>query len=286
MAVFEQEPEMEKRSIGLATLIGIFILSSATAAYADPTPDDKVYLPIVLNQQRTYFTTLPPGSALPGDAYCAAHVKPAVENKGDNLAANATLGGQGLAPDFFTPNSGDPRANTQIAARVDGAFTGTTDEILQWAACKWGINEDIVRAQAVIESGWRQSAKGDFRSDASTCAPGHGLGQDGREGLCPNSWGILQNSYTYEKSAWPAVYQSTAFNADTAYAIWRACYEGYQWWFNDVEHGSTYQAGDAWGCVGAWYAGRWHTSAADGYITQVKADVGQRVWEEPNFQEP
>ena len=48
-----------------------------------------------------------------------------------------------LATDIF--GGSDPRANTEIAARVTGNFTGTTDMILQWAACKWGIDEDIVR---------------------------------------------------------------------------------------------------------------------------------------------
>lgn len=271
----------------LAGMAGIMLFTAVSVVEAAPNPDGTtIYFPLVSNQQKTYFSTLPPGSSLPGDEWCQAHVKPVIENKGINLAANSTLGGQRLASDFFTPGSGDARANTQIAIRVDGTYTGTTDEILQWAACKWGIDEDIVRAQAVIESWWRQSAMGDFRSDASTCAPGHGLGQDGKAGLCPNSWGILQNSYVYEKSAWPAVYQSTAFNADTAYGIWRACYEGYQWWLNDVEHGVPYQAGDAWGCVGEWFAGRWHTSAADGYVTRVQEILAQRKWEDPNFQEP
>ena len=45
--------------------------------------------------------------------------------------------------------------------RVDGDFAGTTDEIIQWAACKWGIDEDIVRAQVIKESCWYQSATGD-----------------------------------------------------------------------------------------------------------------------------
>ena len=34
-------------------------------------------------------------------------------------------------------------------------------EIIQWAACKWGIDEDIVRAQVIKESYWYQSTNGD-----------------------------------------------------------------------------------------------------------------------------
>jgi autotransporter family porin len=208
------------------------------------------------------------------------------ENKGMNKTYNATVGNQHLASDFFDPGSNDPRANSVIAARVTGNFTGTTDEILQWAACKWGFDEDIVRAQAAIESWWRQTVMGDWGSTAANCAPGHGLGVDGTPGQCPESWGIVQNRYPYEKSSWPGIQNSTAFNADTGYAEMRNCYEGYEWWLNDVDKGSTYVAGDVWGCIGRWYAGRWHTSAAETYITAVKGYLNQRIWETAGFQEP
>lgn len=45
--------------------------------------------------------------------------------------------------------------------RVSGRFRGTTDEIIQWAAHKHGIAEDVVRAVAVKESWWRMSTVGD-----------------------------------------------------------------------------------------------------------------------------
>ena len=35
-----------------------------------------------------------------------------------------------------------------------GNFTGTTDEIIQWAACKWGFDENTLRAQVAKESYW------------------------------------------------------------------------------------------------------------------------------------
>jgi hypothetical protein len=264
------------------------VLLSLAAAPAPPLKPDALvvlYLP-VLKSTSAYFPTLPPGSAMPGDAACAARVRSMPENKGINHTYNATKGNQHLAPDFFAPGSGDPRANTEIGVRVDGNFTGTTDEILQWAACKWGIDEDIVRAQAVIESWWHQDAKGDWGTDASRCPPGHGLGVDGQPGKCPESWGLFQTRYPYEQSAWPGFANSSAFNADTAYGIWRACFEGYEWWLNDVEHGQPYVAGDAWGCVGLWFAGRWYTPAAETYINNVKNTLSSRIWETPNFQEP
>jgi hypothetical protein len=201
-----------------------------------------------------------------------------------NRAANQTTGHR-LGPGFFDPSATDPRA-ADLAARVDGAFTGTTEEILRWAACKWGVDEDLVRAQAAAESWWRQTTRGDWSGDGAACPPGHRLGADGRPGECPQSYGILQNRYPYERSAWPGINQSTAMNADTAYAVWRACFEGYEHWLNDVERGRPYVAGDAQGCAGRWFSGRWHTGPAEDYIRKVDGYLHDRVWEQPDFQEP
>jgi autotransporter family porin len=233
-----------------------------------------------------HFTTLAPGSALPADAQCAAWVRarPLPENKRGNAGFDQAAGHR-LGAAFF-PTSDDARANTPIGARVDGAFTGTTQEVLRWAACKWGVDEDLVYAQAAKESWWRQSAKGDFGTDPTACPPGHGLGVDGQPGKCPQSYGILQNRYPFELTSWPGISSSTAMNADTAYAIWRVCYEGYEHWLNDVERGAQYGAGDAWGCVGRWFAGRWHIAPADQYVAAVQGYQSQRIWQTANFQEP
>ncbi len=75
-------------------------------------------------------------------------------------------------------------------------------------------------------------------------------------------------------------------NADTAYAIWRACYDGYETWLNTVQAGSVYRAGDAWGCVGRWFAGRWHTAPAQQYIARVRLYLRERIWTQPDFQQP
>lgn len=56
------------------------------------------------------------------------------------------------------------RWDTWLLHRVDGQFTGTTDEIFQWAACKWGLPDNLFRADAVEESTWFQYLH--FPSDA------------------------------------------------------------------------------------------------------------------------
>ena len=250
---------------------GTLAVSSAVSRSAQPVPAPA------------YFRTLPPGAKLPSGAQCARWVRarPMAENKGANRRFNHTTG-QHVGRSFFAGD--EPQADRLLAPRITGDFTGTTKEILRWAACKWGIAQNIVFAQAAVESWWLQTAKGDWEGNG--CPPGHGPGIDGRPGLCPQSWGILQNRYPYETASWPGIERSTAMNADTAYAIWRSCYDGYETWLNTVTHVGAYGAGDIWGCIGRWFAGRWHTAPAQQYIAQVKLYLRERIWTKPDFQQP
>jgi hypothetical protein len=249
-------------------------MASATPASPSPTKG-----------MPKHFSLIAPGGALPTGAQCATWVRATAypETKGANARANQTTGHH-IDASFF--HGDDPRASTSIGTRVDGQFTGTTWQILRWTACKWGIDEDVVMAQAAAESWWQQNALGDWTTDSSRCAPGHSLGVDGRDGQCPESFGILQNRYPYEQSAWPGIASSTAMNADVGYAIWRTCFEGYEGWLNTVARGRDYAAGDQWGCIGRLFSGRWYTSPSQTYVVQVRDYLSQRVWEKPSFRQP
>jgi autotransporter family porin len=192
------------------------------------------------------------GTSLPrSDAYCAAQVEPMAENVSANTTANHTTPSGSLQLGPWTQRIAN-------FTHVDGNFTGTTGEILEWAACKWGWNQDYAMAEAVIESTWRQSVVGG------------------------GSYGILQVKVSAgggspsANSGWggyPWVQQSTAFNADMQMAYLRACYDGNTPWL-----GNGYQAGDAWGCIGSWYSGDWHSAAANGYISRVQSDLNSQPW--------
>ena len=199
-----------------------------------------------------------------------------------NRAFNRATG-QHVGSGFF-PAGDTPQAGRLLAPRINGDFTGTTSEILRWAACKWGISQNIVFAQAAVESWWRQTTKGDYGTDRSACPPGHR--HLNAQGQCAQSYGILQNRYPFEQASWPGIADSTAMNADTAYAIWRSCYDGYETWLDNVPHGRPYRAGDVWGCVGRWFAGRWHTAPAQQYIAKVQQYLRERIWTQPDFQQP
>jgi len=214
---------------------------------------------------------MPVGSALPSDAVSASRVRRSTwEPRTGNRTANNTVPSSVSIPAW---GGVDSRWNTHIMPRVTGNFTGTTDEILQWAACKWGIDEDIVRAMAVGESSWRMSQLGDYRDDPAKCAPGYAT-------PCPTSFGILQIKWTAHPGTFPASKQSTAFNVDYTLAVLRGCFEGYETWLGKY---GDYRAGDLWGCVGRWYSGRWHDVDGDGYISRRKVDLADRAWERSGF---
>ena len=73
-----------------------------------------------------------------------------------------------------------------------GNFTGTTDEIIQWAACKWGFDEDTLRAQVAKESYWMQRPRRRWATTA-TSVPGHPRCRR-RAGQCPSrsAWQVAQ----------------------------------------------------------------------------------------------
>lgn len=210
------------------------------------------------------FKTLPPGSPLPSDEECTIRVRRAVwEPRPGNVTANNAnvyiqgyrLNGSELAQ--YGPGYED---------KVTGNFTGTTDEIIQWAACKWGFDENTVRAQASAESSWQQMLLGkclggQVQPDTNSC----------------HSVGIMQvtsaNIPPSHPGTWPYARISTAFNIDYTLAIRRACFEG-----KLRLPGVGYQAGDEWGCIGQWNTGAWHNPKAETYIAKVKKALANSVW--------
>jgi hypothetical protein len=267
----------------VAVIAGLIALLQAAPAAIAPAVAMPVAAaaPAGTATKAVYFHTLPPTAKLPSGATCARLVNraPRAEDKAANKKYNKRKGRRVTAK--FLSFDG-PKAQ-KLATRINGDFTGTTIDILRWAACKWGIDQDIVLAQAAVESWWQQGTLSGWQADTSTCPPGHKLGQDGKPRQCPQTYGILQN--TYKTGGWPAIAESTAMNADAAYAIWRTCYDGYETWLNTVPRGSQYHMGNAWGCVGRWFAGQWLTPAARNYIAQVKKYLREKIWQTPDFQQ-
>lgn len=161
-----------------------------------PLPDAAAAAKVVLN----------PGFEPRPENYHANHSVPTVAQ----LALVGSLG--------FLDSHGNTLLN-----QATGNYTGTTDEILQWAAYKWGFDPDITRANAVTETHWHQYDIGDVGNgvslgilqiksadDTGTCDPVSLAGGD--ISLVTNPSCL---SYNY-----------TAFAADYKLAYQRACMDG------------------------------------------------------------
>lgn len=262
-----------------------------------------------------YFRLQPVGmwSALPGDASCASLVRRSTwEPRPDNTRPNHVKPDARAVRRAFAARpvsvggSTDPRWDSWLLQRVDGQFTGTTDEIFQWAACKWGLPDDVLRAIAVRESTWYEYetyrsgrpvlnwGMGDMMPAATTGASVYcsGIAKYGRDfqhdfgtGICPRtfsiagimawqapSWGQMPEN---QNGTFPFSIRSTAFALDYLASQLRGCYNGWQYWLTGS---GTYTAGDLWGCAGAWYAGDWHSSDANGYISRVRNELANFTW--------
>jgi autotransporter family porin len=249
------QPVVYIDSLAFGTGTGNTVSSNATVTPAV----SSVPAPVVKK-----FTTLPPGSVLPSGADCAAQVRrSAWEPRPENYQADHTPGSPLTAPIDGTTAEG----NAKFQGRIDGNFTGTTDEIMQWGACKWGLDEDIIRSVAAQESWWRQATLGDINSSGQ-----------------PESYGLLQVRKTYHTGTFPLSSQSVPFNVDYALGWRRACMEGY---FNWIPSSAK---GDEWGCVGLWFSGKWYDgdpnvdhSGANWYITKVKDFLASKPWLQPGF---
>lgn len=230
------------------------------------------------------FTTLSLEATLPSEKECSARVRrsawePRPENSTTNHSVPTPQQISRMEP--WGPSIGlDSKADT-IRKQITGKFTGTTDEIFQWIACKWGIDEDIIRAEAVTESTWYQSERSDWATDSSLCPPGTWNGTG-----CYQSYGILQIKYSDNTSVWPMSRDDTAFNAEYTYGSIRACYQGWTSYLYDrtpTPGYPRYHAGDLWGCIGTWYSGSWYDRGAINYIESVKTHLANKEWEQSGF---
>ena len=209
-------------------------------------------------------------SAFPrSDAYCAARVAHSQETIPDNATADATPG-----PGDSAVIQWGPAAKQMVAGLryVDGHYTGTTADIFAWAACKWGWDENTLKAQAVAESSWHESNEGDAEDGCNHTFSIIGI-RDSQGQACPT-----------DHSAWggyPYTYTSTAVALDFAAAYLRSCYDGHASGIYGQDFRQLAAANGwnyiEWQCIGTWYSGTWDSNDAD-YIASVQNHLAQRDW--------
>jgi hypothetical protein len=180
-----------------------------------------------------------------------------------------------------------PVQSNPYLAYVTGGFAGTTDEIIQWGAAKWGISADWLRAQYTMESWWRQSAKGDLANVANASL--YPAVSRVSATQVYQSLGITQVKWNYPDArdagmgTEPLRWKSTAFNVDYAGA-------GVRFYFDNPQGkrtawgDSSYSACNNWLSIGGWFQPYpWNNPGQNDYVQAVKNHLSSRTWAQPGF---
>lgn len=222
-------------------------------------------------------THQPVGFTLLSDSAAAGKVNPMAEKRSGNATPNARVPTSGELTSFVAAQhanlgTGQARWEAMLAA-VTGNFTGTTEEIVQAVAWKWGLHEDLIRAVMQNESNWNMSQVGDLTSNAGLCPPSSSSSWDGVSMPCPRSFGVAQVSWGSEPGTYPLSVNSTAFNLEYWALRIRGLYEAnYPW------RPAGCVADDMVGAIGAWYSGSWRDPGALLYVQNVEDKFRLRAW--------
>ncbi len=225
-----------------------------------------------------------PGSTPLSDAEAAQLVRPAAETRPGNAGANSYRP-TAAELDAFRNGQVDRYGRTAVqynplTAYVTGGFSGSTDDILQWVARKWGIPEDIVRSVAINESSWNMSQLGDRRTVTNPSGYPAQARISGTSDVY-ESMGIMQVRWSPQglhQGTEPLRWKATAFNADYWGSVVRYYFDGLCYWC-----GPGYAAGQAWASIGAWYnPDPWLTGSL-AYVDSAKSHMLQRPWAQAGF---
>jgi hypothetical protein len=248
-------------------------------SYTTPAPEPPSTGCPVARPQTTWRA---PGSRPLADPEAAACVARSGENRPQNSDQNAKaptaaeLSAFHAAQDSYgrTPAEYNPNfASVTGAAALHGLRS--TDDIIEWAAYKWGIPEDFVRGQMVMESGWSMLQKGDRRDwpesvshlypelaviDADSVWESLGIAQIRWRHTVPWNPGVE-----------PLRWQSTGFALDYSQALIRYYYDGRCNWCGDG-----YVAGDPDGAYRSYVSGSW--SEGQWYADGVRHNAATKPW--------
>jgi F5/8 type C domain-containing protein len=164
-----------------------------------------------------------------------------------------------------------------LRAHVDGDFTGTTDETIQWAAWKWGIDEDVIRAEMQSETNWDHH---DGVVNAGDNGQSFGISQikvtvhDGFD---------QQADQTGHPSGGGSAAHSLSLNLDYYGYVLRAAMNGCEGWLAGADTSThayppTSTSDALWGAVGRWYCGCWWQSGSDAYRQGVQQHLADADW--------
>jgi hypothetical protein len=239
------------------------------------------------------------------DRAAAALVTREPETRPDN-ARGYTLGGVSYpATTVYLPSNAQLRAflsaKTSLGQPVlqfnpylryvdgrDGMRDPSTDDLIQWAAHKWGIPEDWLRAEYVQESYWSSYQLGDEETVSASLyrryplqarVPGH-LEIYQSLGITQVRWDPQGD---FGAGTEPLRWLSMAFNVDYQAAMVRFYYDNPQE-ARTAWGDSTYVPCQKWNSIGAWFnAYPWSNAGQASYIRDVQANLADATWRSGTF---
>ncbi len=275
-----------RRHRKLAAAVAIAALLSAAAAAgvlgATATPVHLRFTPAA-SEQTTWRRV---GSLPLSDREAAARVVPRREQVSENTAANDYIPTNSQLAAFHKAEAKTGWIYSAYVTGRPGLVKPTTDELIQWAAAKWGIPAEVLRALCYGESNWKQSHVTDARHVSKTWyrayPPQARIGGSNEEEVY-ESMGITSLKWMPEglepPGTEPLRWKSTAFNLDFLGSQFRYYYNGLATWI-----GAGYEAGDAWNSIAAWFEpSPWKGSQQDWYISYLQRIMGEKPWLSPNF---
>lgn len=170
----------------------------------------------------------------------------------------------------------------------DGIRHPSTDDLIQWAAHKWGIPENWLRAEYVQESYWSSYQLGDettvSRSDYSryplqSRVPGQ-LKVYQSLGITQVKW---DPSGSVGAGTEPLRWESMAFNIDYQAATVRFFYDNPDR-ARSAWGDSTYVPCQKWNSIGGWFFPYpWNNAGQANYIHEVQANLAKTAWRSSAF---
>jgi hypothetical protein len=273
-------------SAGIRTGAKVTFTSAAPTPTPTPTPT-----PVPIAHAQTAWA--PVGAMPSSDAQAAALVTHEPENRPANVAANKYVPTNAELAAFYAANQ--PSLNDPVRKYVTGRpglTNPSTDDLIQWAAHKWGIPEDWIRAEAVQETHWNQAplAFGQGLGDKATVSATQfahypAAAQVSSSALTVyQSMGIMQCKWIDTRTdvnagTNPLRWESTAFNLDYYAHYVRWLYSGYTAkisWIQNI------YKGNQWNSIGGWFGGGGN-AASQAYIANVQSYLTSEPWTQPGF---
>lgn len=239
------------------------------------------------------------------DRAAAALVTHEPETRPDNAKRYSINGVTRVATNFYVPTKAQlakfRSAKTSLGQPVlqldpylryvdghDGLRHPSTDDLIQWGAHKWGIPENWLRAEYVLESYWNSWMRGDLTPVSAADYDNYPV-QSRVPGTLQvyQSLGITQVRWSptgeFGAGTDPLRWLSTAFNIDFQAATVRFFYDNP---YNARKSwgDASYRSCQQWNSIGGWFSPYpWSNPGQAQYISNVKKNLATTIWKSSSF---